>query len=194
MTVGLEGVLTRAGIRVSAADFLALIEDAARKLSPQNPDPSPYFSPRQRTALTGAGLDLSPRTGEDADARARTVAAQTVLAESAMTAGEAAKTLGIDPSRVRHKLAAGRLSGWKAETGWRLPAWQFTGGGVLPGLAAVLAAVPGDQPPLVLAAFMTTPQDDLVLDGRPATPRQWLLAGGPPDPVAALASTLGTPF
>lgn len=194
MTAGLEGVLTRAGLRVSAADFLAMIEDAARKLSPPDPDPSHYFSPRQRAAMTDAGLDLSPRTGEEADARARTVAAQTVLAESALTAGEAARTLGVDPSRVRHKLAAGRLSGWKDQHGWRLPAWQFTGDGVLPGLAAVLASVPADQPPLVVASFMTTPQDDLVLDGRPATPRQWLLAGGPGEPVAALAATLGTPF
>jgi hypothetical protein len=194
MTSGLEGVLTRAGIRVSAADFLDMIEDAARKLAPQNPDPSHYFSPRQRAALTDAGLDLSPRTGEERDARARTVAAQAVLAESALTASEAAKTLSVDPSRVRHKLAAGRLSGWKDQNGWRLPAWQFDGGGALPGLAAVLAAVPADQPPLVVASFMTTPQDDLVLDGRPATPRQWLLAGGHPEPVAALAATLGTPI
>lgn len=145
-------------------------------------------------ALTEAGVDLSPRTGEEPDARARTVAAQTVLAESALTAAEAARTLGIDPSRVRHKLAAGRLSGWKDENGWRLPAWQFTGDGALPGLAIVLASVPADQPPLVVASFMTTRQDDLLLDARPATPRQWLLAGGPPEPVAALAATLGAPF
>jgi hypothetical protein len=45
----------------------------------------------------------------------------------------------------------------------------------------------------VVAAFMTTPQEDLVLGGDAGTPRQWLLAGGDPDRVAALASVLGTP-
>ncbi|HKS43795.1 MAG TPA: DNA-binding protein [Amycolatopsis sp.] len=193
MTATLESVLARVGLRVDAAEFLAMIEAAARRLSPQNPDPGDYFSPRQRAALTDAGLDLSPRTDDEPDARARTVAAQAVLAESALTAVQAARALGVDPSRIRHKLAAGRLTGWKEPGGWRLPAWQFTRNAVLPGLGAVLAAVPADQPALVLASFMTTPQADLMLERTPATPRQWLLAGGDPAPVAALASTLGTP-
>jgi hypothetical protein len=41
---------------------------------------------------------------------------------------------------------------------------------------------------------MTTPQPDLVISGKPATPRQWLLAGGDPEPVAQLAAMLGTPI
>jgi hypothetical protein len=194
MTAALENVLAKVGLRIGAADFLTMVEEVARKLSPQNPDPSHYFSPRQRTALTEAGLDLSPSAEGEPDARARTVAAHAVLAKSALTVVQAAHRLGVDPSRVRHKLVAGRLTGWKDQTGWRLPAWQFTGEGALPGLDVVLAAVPGDQPALVLASFMTTPQDDLVIDGEPATPRQWLLAGDDPAPVAALATTLGTPI
>ena len=116
-----------------------------------------------------------------------------VLRDSALSVADAAGVVGVDASRIRHRLAAGRLCGWKDRGGWRLPAWQFTKAGVLPGLEAVLAAVPDDQPALVVAAFMTTPQPDLALDNAPATPRQWLLAGGDPTTVAALASTLGTP-
>ncbi|NYI92740.1 hypothetical protein HNR02_006115 [Amycolatopsis endophytica] len=193
MTVALENVLAKAGLRIDAADFLTLVEDAARRLTPPNPDPSSFFSEGQRAALNETGLDLSRRRDDEPDARAPSVAAHAVLAESALTVSEAARRLGVDPSRIRHKLGERRLTGWKDQGGWRLPAWQFGDRGTLPGLDVVLAAVPGDQPVLVVAAFMNTTQDDLEISGRAVTPRQWLLAGGDPGPVAALATTLGTP-
>jgi len=193
MSIALENVLAKAGLKVDANEFLNLVEDAARRLSPPNPDPSHYFSADQRAALTDVGLDISPRTEDEPDFRARTVAAHAVLADSALSVLEAAKALGVDDSRIRHRLKEGRLTGWK-DQGWRLPSWQFTGSGVLPGLEIVLRAVPDDQPALVVAAFMSTPQADLVINDHPATPRQWLLSGGDPDHVAKLVATLGSPF
>lgn len=193
MTAALKTVLAKAGLRVDPDVFLGLVEDAARKLSPADPDPADYFSAEQREALTDVGLDFSPRRAKEVDHRAKAVAAQAVLRESAITVADAAHTIGVDTSRVRHRLGAGQLTGWKDRGGWRLPAWQFTNSGVLPGLEVVLAAVPDDQPPLVVAAFIATPQADLLLDGEPATPRQWLLATGDPNPVAKLISMLGTP-
>lgn len=194
VTLALEDVLAEAGLRVDPGEFLNLVADAARRLVPPHPDPAQFFTADQRTALTEAGLDLSPAREDEADDRAPSVAAQAVLAESSLTVSGAAERLGVDPSRVRHRLAARRLSGWKGQQGWRLPAWQFTGDGVLPGLAQVLAEAGDGQPPLVLAAFMTTPQDDLLIGDERVSPRQWLLAGGDPRPVAALAGTLGTAF
>lgn len=191
-TIALKNVLAKAGLKVDPSEFLALVEDAAKRLTPPSPNPSHYFSADQRAALEEVGLDLTPESDDDRDYRARTVAAHAVLADSALTVGEAASLLGVDDSRIRHRLKEGRLTGWKAP-GWRLPAWQFTPSGVLPGLDVVLRAVPADQPALVVAAFMSTPQTDLVINGRPATPRQWLLAGGDPELVAELASVLGTP-
>ncbi|MFD5089581.1 DNA-binding protein [Amycolatopsis thailandensis] len=193
MSIALENVLAKAGLKVDADEFLTLVEDAARRLSPPNPDPSHYFSADQRAALTDVGLDLSPRSEDEPDFRARTVAAHAVLADSALSVLEAAKALGVDDSRIRHRLKEGRLTGWK-DQGWRLPSWQFTGSGVLPGLEVVLRAVPEDQPALVVAAFMSTPQSDLVINDHPATPRQWLLSGGDPEHVAKLVATLGSPF
>lgn len=192
-TVALENVLAKAGLKVNPSEFLALVEDAARRLSPPNPDPAHYFSPDQRRALADVGLDLSAHREGERDYRARTVAEHAVLADSALTVLDAATRLGVDDSRIRHRLKERRLTGWKDQGGWRLPAWQFTGSGVLPGLDVVLRAVPDDQPPLVVAAFMSTPQTELVINGKQATPRQWLLAGGDPEPVARLAATLGTP-
>ncbi|WP_020660394.1 hypothetical protein [Amycolatopsis benzoatilytica] len=193
MSIALENVLARAGLKADANEFLTLVEDAARRLSPPNPDPSHYFSPDQQAALSDVGLDLRPRDESEPDFRARTVAAHAVLADSALSVGQAAEMLNVDDSRIRHRLKEGRLTGWK-DQGWRLPAWQFNGSGVLPGLEVVLRAVPDDQPALVVAAFMNTPQADLVINDRPATPRQWLLAGGDPEPVARLVATLGEPF
>lgn len=194
MTVALEDVLAKAGLRIAPAEFLTLVEDAARRLVPPNPEPAHFFTATQREALGEVGLDLSPYQDDEPDYRAHSVAAKAVLAESALTVSGAATLLRIDPSRVRHRLGARRLAGWKDQNGWRLPAWQFTEDGVLPSLEVVLAAVPEGEPALVVAAFMTTKQDDLVIAGEAVTPRQWLLAGGDPGPVVALARTLGTAF
>jgi hypothetical protein len=193
VTAALKTVLAKAGLRVDPDEFLTLVEDAARKLSPADPDPADYFSAEQRDILTDVGLDLSPHRASEVDHRAKAVAAQAVLRDSALTVAEVARIVGVDTSRIRHRLAAGRLSGWKDRGSWRLPAWQFTSAGVLPGLEAILGSVPDDQPPLVIAAFVATAQPELVLDGEPATPRQWLLATGDPTPVAKLIAMLGTP-
>ncbi|AHI00114.1 hypothetical protein BC739_002492 [Kutzneria viridogrisea] len=193
MTVALETVLAKAGLRVTADEFLCLVEDVARRLSPPHPDPAAYFSPEQQVALTDVGLDLGGLREDDFEPRARELAARTVLLDTALTVADAAAVLDVDTSRIRHRLAAGRLAGWKDRGSWRLPAWQFTENGVLPGLETVLAAMPEDQPPLVLAGFMTTPQPDLQVGDQPGTPRNWLLAGGDPRRVATQAAMLGTP-
>jgi hypothetical protein len=193
MTVALETVLAKAGLRVDPDQFLSLVEDAARRLTPPHPDPVNYFTLEQRDALREVGVDLSPLRDDETDGRARAVAEQAVLHDSALTVSEAARTIGVDTSRIRHRLLARRLMGWKDRGGWRLPAWQFTEHGVLPGLEQILAALPTDQPALVVAAFMTTPQEDLMARSRAITPCEWLQSGGDPERVARLAAMLGTP-
>lgn len=205
MTVALETVLARAGLRVTAGEFLSLVEDAARRLSAPQTDPAAHFTEQERGALIEAGLDLAPMGEQEPDPRARAVAGQAVLRDTAVSVQQAAELLGVDTSRVRHRIGDRRLIGWKDRGGWRLPAWQFTDEDVLPGLETVLAAMPADQPDLVLANFMTTPQEDLELGDHTAgdhpagdrdhtvSPRDWLLAGGSAQRVAELASTIGTP-
>lgn len=193
MTVALETVLARAGLRVTANEFLALVEDAAKRLTPAQSDPGAQFGEDERAALSDTGLDLAPLRDEEADPRARAVAEQTVLRDTALSVGQAAERVGVDTSRIRHRVASRRLIGWKDRGGWQLPAWQFTDNDVLPGLETVLAAMPSDQPALVLANFMTTPQHDLELGDRPVSPREWLMAYGDPKRVAELATVIGMP-
>jgi excisionase family DNA binding protein len=121
-TIALKNVLAKAGLKTDPTEFLALVEDAAKRLTPPSPNPAHYFSPEQREALQDVGLDLAPASEDDRDARARAVAAHAVLADSALTVAEAATLLGVDDSRIRHRLKEGRLTGWKAQGGWRLPA------------------------------------------------------------------------
>src|SRR3569833_811694 len=166
MSVALENILAKAGLKVDANEFLTLVEDAARRLSPPNPDPSHYFSADQRAALTDVGLDLSPRREGEPDFRARTVAAHAVLAEGALSVNEAAKALGVDDSRIRHRLKEGRLTGWK-DGGWRLPTRQFAGSGVLPGLDVVLMSLPNNQHRQNNTTNKSTPQPDLVINEHP---------------------------
>ncbi len=187
----LRSALARAGLRVEPDEFLSLVEDAARRLSPVDPNPAEYFSVDQRSVLTDVGLDLATQRTGERDPRARAVALHAVLRDSALTVAGAAERIGVDASRIRHRLAGGQLVGWKDRGGWRLPVWQFTDDDVLPGLSTVLAEVPVDQPALVVAAFMTTPQ--AALGDPPVTPRDWLMAGGMPEKVARLVSVLGTP-
>lgn len=193
MSVALETVLARAGLKVTAHEFLSLVEDAAKRLTPPQTDPAAHFAESERRALTDVGLDLTPRSDDEGDPRARTVAEQAVLRDTALSVNQAADRVGVDSSRIRHRIGSGRLIGWKDRGGWRLPVWQFTDTDVLPGLETVLASMPSDQPALVLANFMTTPQEDLELGDRPVTPREWLMAGGSARRVADLASTIGTP-
>ncbi|ACU39325.1 DNA-binding protein [Actinosynnema pretiosum subsp. pretiosum] len=193
MSPALETVLAKAGLHVTPDAFLDLVADAAKRLAPPHPEPASYLTPDVRDALVDVGLDLSPHSPDDDKPRARSIVAHAVLRDSAITVADAATQLGVDTSRIRHRLGLGRLVGWKDRGSWRLPAWQFAGNGVLPGLEAVLASVPEDQPALVIAGFMTTEQEDLPVEGRPASPRDWLLAGGDPFKVTSLAAQLGTP-
>ncbi|MEJ7647696.1 MAG: hypothetical protein WKF57_01415 [Nakamurella sp.] len=69
----------------------------------------------------------------------------------------------------------------------RLPSFQFTDDGELPGWSKVAPHVAPSWHPVAVERFFTSTHVDLVLDDRNVSPREWLLAGGPPESVAALA-------
>jgi hypothetical protein len=117
-----------------------------------------------------------------------------VIAEVAatLTRTEAATLLGIDETRLSHRVRDGSIYTYPGAGGRRrYPDWQFHAGHVLPHLGQVLAVLPEHAHPVTIRSFMTVPDDTLVLHGTPASPAQWLAAGGAPEPVCALAATLG---
>lgn len=133
-----------------------------------------------------------PEAASPTQVQADAVARHAVASAHALTTGQVARLLSVDPSRVRHRILQRRLYAVPARTRERrLPTWQFVGGEVLPGLPEVLTAVPVDLHPLEVAGFMLTSQPELEVDGNPVSPRDWLLHGGNVSAVAALAATLG---
>lgn len=157
------------------------------------------FSRRQGTPLSARERDLLERysgIGEpspDAVQRAsvRTTAAVVALVATAPTTNELAARLGIDPSRVRHRATGGSMYAIRTGRQKRYPAWQFgPDGDPLPGLKAVLSALPGDLHPLSVQGFMTTPQPEFEIDGREVSAAEWLAGGGDVGIVVELAASL----
>jgi hypothetical protein len=71
----------------------------------------------------------------EASATAATVAEAIELSATSRTVGQVAANLGVDPSRIRHRVADGDLYAVKVSRRLLLPAWQFNEGFTLPSLA-----------------------------------------------------------
>ena len=184
-------VLNRAGVQVDEAEFARLVEEALREIGPAADAPADVFGTDELAALTAVGADLRRRRRNETDPRAGAAASTAAVLADTVSVAEVAERLGVDTSRVRHRLASRTLLGIRRTGGWRLPSWQFGADGLpLPGLQRVLRALPDDMPPLVVARFFAAPQPELSLDGRPVSVRDWLAAGGDPAVPAALAGSL----
>ncbi|MGH9068612.1 MAG: helix-turn-helix domain-containing protein, partial [Acidimicrobiales bacterium] len=182
-----SGVLDRAGLRISVDEFLVLVEESANTYAGGSARPRSALRANEAATLEAVGADLAPLRHAELDERARAAIDAAVVVGTALSVREAADLLGVDPSRIRHRLSEGRLVGLRRGSVWRLPAWQFEDGESLPGLDQVALALPTDAPAAMVAAFMTTASPDLDLGGRPSSPREWLLAGGEPKRAAELA-------
>ncbi|MGB7963042.1 MAG: hypothetical protein WCF12_08830 [Propionicimonas sp.] len=196
MSVGamddLAGVLARHGVPMSSSEVVASLDAAFAEVSRAGAAP---LSASETEFLRAHGgprasevLDQWDPAAEDvAQARAavRRVAA---AAQATMSIAEAALLLGVDRSRISHRLAQGSLWAFSVGRTRRIPRWQFTTDGrLLPGLAVVVASIPDGLAPRSVEAFITTPQPEL--DGR--TPAVHLADGGDPRPVAGLLADLG---
>ena len=146
----------------------------------------------ERAALTDAGISLR---GADDDPSG---AAQVAIGHSrvvrfraaALSVADAAERLGVSQSRVRQKIADGSILTIPGGDGAHvLPSWQFAAGRLVPGLELIGAGAVGVHP-LTLAAFMGRPDPDLQIDGRSASPVDWLLGGGDVTVVAELVAGL----
>jgi len=117
-----------------------------------------------------------------------------------LSAADVAELLGVDPSRVRHRQAKGSLYAFMVGGKRRYPIWQFADGDrqPVPGLSAVVAALPEGMHPASVEGFMTTPNEALRLEdagdsnqGQSVTPVVWLRQGGD---VEAVVSVLQNRF
>jgi hypothetical protein len=117
--------LQERGIELEESDLVsALTKDAEDVLDRIGPRPRPRAVP---------------------SATAATVAEAIELLGSSRAVGQVAEDLGVDPSRIRHRVADGALYAVRIGRRLLLPAWQFNEGFPLPSLAAVMAALPSTR-------------------------------------------------
>ena len=187
----LEQLLTAHRIPLTADQFVAQLSAVFTTV----PDPAAAPLAAQAVqALHEHGGDLARvvvdhwdpavvRT-EQALAAGRSVKA---LMESTVDPAEAARLLGVDRSRIYHRLADGSLYGLRVGRLRRLPRWQFTISGELPGLRELLAVLRADAvSALTVDAFMHAAAEEL--DGE--TPLGYLAAGAPPSRVVEVLDEL----
>jgi hypothetical protein len=116
----------------------------------------------------------------------RTALRQERLLAEALTTVDVAKLLRVSAGRVRQRCGEGTLFSMSgAGRGLRFPRFQFTDHGELPGWGTVCKALPEHVNPVAVEYFLSHTHPDLA--GGELTPAQWLAAGKPAEPVAALA-------
>lgn len=115
-----------------------------------------------------------------ADLVSRSVAGDVTMAER----------LGVDRSRISQRLSEGSLYAFTLGSERWFPEWQLVDGSSVPGLKAVLAAVPAALHPLTVDHWFTTASVDLEIDTEAVSPVEWLATGGDPGPVVALVADL----
>ena len=200
-----ERIASNAMASPGAARLRAMYEAAARTLLRNAPlrahgsvslDPGQALTGGELAALRAVGLTTRPwpREGTEVpeDPLAQSVVDFMALIETGLSTDDAARLLRVDVSRVRQRLRERTLFGVEYEGEWRLPRFQFERKHVLPGLGEVLGAIDADANPLEVAEWFLTPNLDLERKGdeSPISPRDWLLRGGAPRPVAELAREL----
>jgi hypothetical protein len=143
----------------------------------------------EMAALNAVGV---PSNSEKASAAPfiQTATAHATLVSTSIPLSEAARKLGVTDGRLRQRISERTLIGVHGPDGraLRIPLFQLTPEGEIPGLRLVLKAIRPELRPVQIAAFFTTPQSDLEgSEGEPTTPVAWLLSGHDPEPVRELA-------
>ena len=143
-------------------------------------------------AARSGGLDPQPARGARADPLVQGVVAYASLIHTGLPARQAAARLGVSDARVRQRLQARTLLAVREGRSWKLPVFQFTRRGELPGWGEVCPSLPPTASPVAAERWLGLPHPDLVTGDNetPMSPRAWLLEGRPPEAVAALAGEL----
>jgi excisionase family DNA binding protein len=188
-------VLESHGIHATEEEIAEAMEEALRESGFRQPYPAPrqLLEPGQVELLERGGFELDRLEFGLEDPIARAAFEYAVLRTTSLTTQEAAERLGVNDSRVRQRLGDRALYGIKAGDEWRLPAFQFSQAGLVPGIDRVLPRLPQSLNPVAVFRWFQTPNPDLEEtegQGRVLTPLQWLQIGNDPDVVAELAAGL----
>ncbi len=187
-----EQALTEFGLRDQGSRFAEILRESLRRVVGVRPPamPSAALAEHELAELREIGLDPAANVGAFVRAAERSTATMAAILASAHSVADVAHDLGVSAGRVRQMLNDHTLYGIKNGATWLVPSIQFESDALVPNLGTVVAAVPRSLHPLAFFNWFTTPSPALAIEGRPLSPRDWLLTGGDPDPVATDAAAL----
>lgn len=184
MTTDELDLLLKDRLGLSRADVIA-----ALNLLPAGLARDGSVASKEAQVLDAAGLLAEPAAYSRAVIDV--IARMAWLLKTAYTTDEVAAGLGVDTSVIEESSNARSLWAIDYSGSWLYPAIQFDAGNrrtltVIRGLDRVFSALPKDLQPLTIAGFLLSPQQELLVDGRPRTVRDWLSNGGAVEPVLEL--------
>lgn len=132
-------------------------------------------------ALKEGGFDPDAHAGDDPFYTAAHELAD--LIRTSLTPEAAAQRLGVPLHTIERMLEERALYAFRNNADWFIPAFQFEGNRLVPGIEAVNARLADGLSPVVVSRWYTLPDDELELDGRVWTPLEWLKRQRPLDTV-----------
>ncbi len=183
----IDNVLEIYGNGIQADDFADQLGHLMRRRVTVDPR---ALSLHDRNVLAAVGVPVAD-LNRQAD-RGLVEQAARLLEENslALPAAAAADRLGRSVIRIRGAIADGSLYGVKVGRSWLIPRWQLDEANPLPHLRKVIAAIPEGTSAVTMERVMTQPSEELYVDGKPVSPRNWLLAGNEPGVVVDIVRQL----
>lgn len=134
---------------------------------------------------------LNPATESGADPLAETSAAFAALLRDCLDTAETAARLGLHIRRVRQMLTSdATLYGFRINDRWRVPRYQFTEAGLIPGIDQVNHVLDRALHPVAVYSWFTRPDPDLEVEGSALSPLAWLKAGYSAEAIRRIAANL----
>lgn len=195
MAKSVMGVLRGHGYAVTEADIADRLEVL---LTPAGSAAGGSLSEGETNYLAAHAGVQSATAAERETLQTRSAARAAGEAAATLNRRQLADRLGMDPTGISRQTGALDLYSYRSGAGrpvypdWQLIDYETRGkDSVLPHLGQVIRALPAGAHPITVRTFMTTPTPDLQIDGRDASPRDWLIGGGDPSAVTGMAATLG---
>lgn len=162
--------------RADTGQSVSLYTDSVREL------------PEHEVALLREG-GLNPKTESGLDPLTETDAALAALLDTSLDTSQTAAQLGVHVGRVRKMLGAEAiLYGFKVNGRWRIPIFQLSETGLIPGFEEVNVAIDRTLHPVAVNRWLTCPDPDLVIEGVVLSPLAWLKAGYGAETVCRIAT------
>lgn len=154
--------------------------------------PSDVMSEAELAAFEDLGVDVNDAGNSSTDPVNAGVIAMASLIASALSVKETAERLQVTPSRISQLLGQRAMFGFRLDSRWHIPDFQFHGKQLIVHIAEVNEALPVDLHPVAVMRWYRQANSELVeRDLKQAiSPLRWLMEGRDPELLVQLAARL----